>query len=197
MGAEEKKLTQKQKLFCQFYIEEWNASDSARRAGYSKKTAGSIGGENLQKPEIQAYIKEIQLDLGKLSGLSKLKVLNEHKKIAFSAISNLHKTWIDLKEFEDIPQEYKDSIKKIDRKVTYKPMYDEETDSMKEYMVEQVKIELHDKLRSLESISKMLGYNEAEKVDLTSKGKELENLTSLERMAKISQLQGAMSVTNS
>ena len=51
-------LTPKQKAFSDYYIECGNASEAARRAGYSKKTAEKIGSENLQKPEISAYIQE-------------------------------------------------------------------------------------------------------------------------------------------
>ena len=49
-------LTPKQKAFADFYIETGNASEAARKAGYSLKTAGAIGNENLQKPEIIEYI---------------------------------------------------------------------------------------------------------------------------------------------
>lgn len=51
------KLTQKQKVFCEEYIKTSNASDAARKAGYSPKTAPFIGAENLKKPQIAAYIK--------------------------------------------------------------------------------------------------------------------------------------------
>ena len=51
-------LTPKQKAFADYYIEFGNASEAARRAGYSPKTAEKIGSENLQKPEISAYIQE-------------------------------------------------------------------------------------------------------------------------------------------
>lgn len=51
------KLTQKQKVFCEEYIKTGNASDAARKAGYSPKTAPFIGAENLKKPQISAYIK--------------------------------------------------------------------------------------------------------------------------------------------
>lgn len=49
-------LTPKQKAFADAYIETGNASEAARRAGYSARTAAKIGSENLQKPDIIAYI---------------------------------------------------------------------------------------------------------------------------------------------
>lgn len=51
-------MTPKQKAFADYYLASGNASSAARKAGYSKKTAGSIGEENLKKPEISAYIRE-------------------------------------------------------------------------------------------------------------------------------------------
>jgi phage terminase small subunit len=50
-------LTEKQLAFCEFYIECGNATEAAKNAGYSKKTAYSVGSENLKKPEISAYIE--------------------------------------------------------------------------------------------------------------------------------------------
>ena len=50
------KLTEKQKRFCDEYLIDLNATQAAIRAGYSKKTAYSIGIENLKKPVIQNYI---------------------------------------------------------------------------------------------------------------------------------------------
>ncbi|WP_144704961.1 terminase small subunit [Fictibacillus phosphorivorans] len=46
------KLTIKQALFIEEYLIDYNATQAAIRAGYSKKTAYAIGQENLKKPEI-------------------------------------------------------------------------------------------------------------------------------------------------
>ena len=43
------KLSEKQKRFIDYYIETGNATESARKAGYSEKTAKQIGNENLTK----------------------------------------------------------------------------------------------------------------------------------------------------
>lgn len=52
-------LSEKQKAFCEFYASSFNATESALKAGYSKKTAYSIGCENLKKPEIKSYIEQL------------------------------------------------------------------------------------------------------------------------------------------
>ncbi len=51
-------LTAKQKRFCDEYLVDFNATQAAIRAGYSKKTAPVIGAENLKKPNVQTYIDE-------------------------------------------------------------------------------------------------------------------------------------------
>ncbi|HBF5148189.1 hypothetical protein BER37_001268 [Clostridioides difficile] len=52
------KLTEKQKRFCDYYIETGNATEAAIKAGYSEKTAKVIGAENLTKPYLKSYIDE-------------------------------------------------------------------------------------------------------------------------------------------
>lgn len=54
----EMKLTKKQEMFVEEYIIDLNATQAAIRAGYSKKTAGQIGEQNLKKLEIQQAINE-------------------------------------------------------------------------------------------------------------------------------------------
>lgn len=50
------KLTEKQRRFVDYYIETGNKTEAAKKAGYSEKTAASIGDENLRKPAIKAAI---------------------------------------------------------------------------------------------------------------------------------------------
>lgn len=55
-------LTDKQKIFCQEYIKDLNATQAAIRAGYSEETARSIASENLSKPDIKAEIDRLKLE---------------------------------------------------------------------------------------------------------------------------------------
>lgn len=55
----EKKLTVKQRKFCQYYAQSGNATESAIKAGYSTKTARIIGKQNLTKLNIQNYLKKL------------------------------------------------------------------------------------------------------------------------------------------
>jgi len=52
------KMTARQKLFVEEYLVDLNATQAAVRAGYSVRSAASIGDENLRKPEIQKMMTE-------------------------------------------------------------------------------------------------------------------------------------------
>lgn len=158
-------LTKSQKVFCQEYIYDWNATRAYKVAYPSVKTdsvARSCASQHLTKLNIQAYIELIQKDLEKLAGISRMQVLDEHRKLAFSSIAHLHNTWITLREFEDLTDEQKASIQEISTKVMKVKIGEGEIAE-----VEFVKIKLYDKQKSLDSLSKMLGYNEPEKRDVT------------------------------
>lgn len=57
------KLTVKQRKFADEYMISGNATEAAIKAGYKKKSAYSIAGQNLKKHEIIQYITERQKNL--------------------------------------------------------------------------------------------------------------------------------------
>lgn len=71
------KLTLKQQRFADEYIISGNATEAAVKAGYSKKTARSIGQENLTKPDIKKYIDE------KMEQLKSDKVADQQEILEF------------------------------------------------------------------------------------------------------------------
>jgi len=79
-------LTDKQQRFVEEYLIDLNATQAAIRAGYSAKTAGSIGEENLRKPEIAAAIQEAQEARSKRTEITADRVLQELAKIGFADI---------------------------------------------------------------------------------------------------------------
>jgi len=77
MANEKKqKLTAKQEQFCQEYMIDLNASAAAIRAGYSEKTAGVMGHENLNKPQIADRIAELKKSRAEKVSISQEDVLN-------------------------------------------------------------------------------------------------------------------------
>jgi len=163
MEQSPKELTGKQKKFCEEYIFDFNASRAARAAGYSESTSGEMGYENLRKPEIQAYIDELQEDLSKISGITRLKVLREHEKLAFTSIAHLHDSWIERKDFDKLTADEKACISEIQTQVR-KISVVREGEKEQDIEIEFIKIKLYDKQKSLDSISRMLGYDAVKKI---------------------------------
>ncbi len=80
-------MTPKQARFVSEYMIDLNATQAAIRAGYSAKTAYSIGNENLNKPEIAAEIAAMQ---GKIAGKLEItaeKVLRDLEEVRTKALS--------------------------------------------------------------------------------------------------------------
>lgn len=172
--AEELELNEKQKEFCRQYIYDWNATRSYR-AAYPDTTndnsAAASASALLRNPKIEKYIEDIQMDLEKMAGISRLKVMNEHIKMGFSSIAHLHNTWIERKEFETLTEDQKACIAEIDTKIRTEYEYDPDNPKeRKPVEVEYVKIKLYDKQKSLDAISKMLGYDAPSKIDVNVGG---------------------------
>jgi phage terminase small subunit len=75
-------LTPKQQRFVEEYLVDLNASDAARRAGYSVRTAARIGFENLQKLNIAAAIDEARAARAQRVGIDADEVLRGLAAIA-------------------------------------------------------------------------------------------------------------------
>lgn len=56
-------LNARQKAFCEYYVASGNATESAKKAGYSERTARSIGQRMLTNVDIQNYIKQLNIKL--------------------------------------------------------------------------------------------------------------------------------------
>lgn len=173
-------LNEKQKMFCKEYVRDFNATQAAIRAGYSKKTADVIASQHLGKLNIQNEIARLtEKKVEKTEDLTQ-QVIDEFRKIAFSSIAHLHNTWISRKEFEDITDDQKACIESIKTRVR-RMVYDKE-----DYEVEEVQIKLYDKQRALENLGKHLGIYEKDNVQKSdhSNTTDDELLNSLGKFAK-------------
>lgn len=74
-------LTLKQQKFADYYLECGNATEAAKKAGYSEGSARQIGTENLSKPSIAAYISERLAQIEKESIASIDEVLKFYTKV--------------------------------------------------------------------------------------------------------------------
>lgn len=137
------KLTEKQKRFVDEYLVDLNATAAAKRAGYSEKTAYSMGQRLLKKVEIQAAIQKRQATLrGKLE-ITQERVLEELAAIAFANGTDFatinRNGLVRLTPTSELPEEKKKAVASIKEG---------------QYGTE---IKLHDKVRALELLGKHLG----------------------------------------
>ena len=90
------KLTHKQQRFIDEYLIDFNATQAAIRAGYSKDTANRIGSENLSKLDIQEAIQSRLKEL-KLGADETIKLIGDIAK------GNLNK-YLKTKKIEYVPR---------------------------------------------------------------------------------------------
>ena len=133
-------LTLKQKAFADYYIETGNASEAARRAGYSKNSAYSIGDENLKKPEISAYIKSrlSEIDAGRIATADEVmkfytSVMRGEIKDQFGLEAQLADRLNAgkelMKRFAAVDERQKDALERLDSLLEeFKNAVNEETD---------------------------------------------------------------------
>ncbi len=77
-----KKLTNKQRAFCREYMIDLNATQAAKRAGYSKKTAYSMGQRLLKNVEIQKFLKKLQNKQEKRASMNADEIIERLERIA-------------------------------------------------------------------------------------------------------------------
>jgi hypothetical protein len=156
-----KQITKLQKEFADEYLKTFNASEAMNRVRpeMNRQTAGVRGSVMLKNPRVIEYIDNMNGELARTAQLPKLRLLLEQRAIAFGNIADVYKNWHELKDFESLSYEQKAAIAEIDCRVVHtldrggQPV---ETRFMR--------VRMHDKLKALENISKLLGYNEPEKI---------------------------------
>jgi phage terminase small subunit len=110
-------MTDKQKRFCEEYLRDFNLTQAAIRAGYSKDTAYAIGWENLRKPEIKAAIDERLKDLT-LSSEGTLKSISDIARASLNdyfVVREVVRTPRVEKPLKEIIKEIEDTIEDEDK----------------------------------------------------------------------------------
>lgn len=156
-----KGLNLKQKRFCMEYIIDNNATQAAIRSGYSKKTAAVIGAENLTKPNIKEEIDKLQDKTSKKLEITHEMLTAEWAKMAFSSISHLHNSWIELTDFEHLKEtnpNILDCIQEINYKTETAYKHNQNLDKKEAININYVKLKLYDKQKALENLGKRIGY---------------------------------------
>ena len=120
--------------------------------------------ELLNNGMITARVKGLQLELKEKSDITKERILQELSGIAFSTIADMHNTWIERKNFDQLSKKEKSSIKSIFTKVLKKNIGTSDEPEIVD--VEYVKVELYDKIKAIERICKMLGFDSPQDVNV-------------------------------
>ena len=139
-------LTPKQQRFIEEYLIDLNATQAARRAGYSEKTARNIACENLAKPDIQEAIAQAMAKRAERTQVTADRVVEEFAKIGFANSCDFF-DWgpdgITVKGKADLTPEQQAAVAEVSQTTTK----DGGT----------VKIKLHDKRGALDSLARHLG----------------------------------------
>ncbi|PEO71162.1 terminase [Bacillus wiedmannii] len=85
---EDEELTEKERLFCLYYVKYFNGTQAALKAGYSKDGAHVQASRLLRRERVSSYIKELKGELVGNIFVEAMDVLNEYIKIAFADITN-------------------------------------------------------------------------------------------------------------
>lgn len=91
-------LTPKQALFVAEYLQRMNATEAAIAAGYSKRSAGSIGSENLKKPDILAHVRA-RLDAAAADADEVLRKLTDHARGSMADYMRIDKSGLPVLDF--------------------------------------------------------------------------------------------------
>jgi phage terminase small subunit len=81
-------LTEKQRLFCDEYLKDLNASQAAIRAGYSPRSAGYMGSTLLSNPKVESFLVKAREARDARIHFSQDDVLNELRPMAFSNVDD-------------------------------------------------------------------------------------------------------------
>jgi len=151
-------LSNKQIRFCEEYLVDSNSTQAAIRAGYSEKTAYSIGSENLKKPEIADYLKILKEKQTERTFISADKVLREAAKLSFSDIRDYYNEDGSLKNITDLSDDAAAALAGVEVDEIF-----EWIDGNKKHVGYSKKIKLYNKLDGIEKLMKHLNLYEKDR----------------------------------
>lgn len=145
-------MTPKQQRFVDEYLIDLNATQAAIRAGYSARTAASIGEENLRKPEIAAIVAEQMAKRSARTEITADRVLQELARIGFADVRRIFTPGGGLLTPTDMDDDTAAAVASVE--VVERPRRNEAG----EVEIEHVrKIKLNDKLGALTQMGRHLG----------------------------------------
>lgn len=82
-------MTSKEKKFCEEYLVDLDGTKAAIRAGYSKRTAGQIAYDMMQKQHIKKYLEKKRTELEIKTGVKAESVIRELAALGFYNVQDL------------------------------------------------------------------------------------------------------------
>ncbi len=158
-------LTPRQARFVAAYVIDLNATQAAIRAGYSARTAASIGHENLRKPEISAAVQAtVQRHLARLD-LSFERIVQEAARVGISDLRDLFTEDGQLLAPHELPDDVRRAVASIKLLRTHVEV-NSDGDRTTTTRLDTVEIKFWDKLRGLELVGKLKGFMKPPQVTL-------------------------------
>ena len=147
-------LTQKQRLFVDEYLIDLNATQAAIRAGYSKRTAGQIGDENLKKPQIAQAIKEAMDSRNKRAQIDADYVLRRLVEIDQMDVADILTDDMSVKPLNEWPKAWRQYLAGFDVSELFEGVGKE-----REFVGFLKKLKWPDKVKNLELLGKHVNVN--------------------------------------
>jgi phage terminase small subunit len=174
-------LTAKQQRFAEEYVKDFNATQAAARAGYSKKSAEWIGPQLLQKPHVAEKVEELRAAQTERAGSDADRIKAALRAIAYSDQRKYQRwgpTGVEILESSGLTDEEAVAVAEVSQTIT------EAGGS--------IRMRQHDKLRAIELLAKMEGLlpNKVE-VTTTPALEELRKLGKEEILRRIDELRAA------
>lgn len=145
------KLNPKQQRFLNEYLKSRNATQSAKVAGYSKKTAHSTGPRLLEHVGIKAAIEKSLAKATEKAELKAADVLAEIRKLAFVDLSKAYAPDGALLHPQDMPEDVRAALQSVESDELFARV---KGSHRKRKVGVTKKIKLADKVRSLEMLAK-------------------------------------------
>lgn len=156
-------LTEKQSMFCKYYIIDFNATNAAIQAGYKPKSARQMGHNLVSNPKIQKHLAIISKKLCQKLEVTKERVVEEFARIAFFNIQEAYDKNGNLLPVLDMPENVARAINKLKRN----ELNEEKFGPNAGYEIE---VAFSDKKSALDSLAKYLNLYDDKKPQLGEEG---------------------------
>ncbi len=141
-------LTPRRQKFVEEYLVDLNATQAVIRAGYSPNGARVQGVRLLTNDNVQDAIRELRAKDSEKVGVTRERTLEEYRRVAYGD-SRAVMTWgpggMTIIESKELTDEEADMVSEVSDRTTQTGR--------------TIQIKLHDRLRALDGIRKMEGYD--------------------------------------